>query len=151
MIFKLLPARWGGRRWGTQRPWSCSYLHTNIETWQCFHNWSGLLGVYQPYLYPNGFNTRYKLMGQFKNPITMWSQKRRGLLIGRRCQVDFLEEVTLHLGSGKMGWIWASLEKWAEFEQVKLADIGAGVEKEFPAKSVSEPRPRAKNVRACAE
>lgn len=42
------------------------------------------------------------------------------------------------------------LENWAEFEQVAMADIGAGVEKEFPAKSMSEPRQSVKNIQdAC--
>lgn len=51
-------------------------------------------------------------MGQLKKQHTMWLQKRRGLLIGRRWQVGFLEEVMLDLGSGIMGWFWASGTGW---------------------------------------
>lgn len=41
-----------------------------------------------------------------------------------------------------MSWVQ---ENWAEFEQVAMADSRAGAEKEFPAKSVSEPRQSVKN------
>lgn len=46
--------------------------------------------------------------------------------------------------------IWI-LESWADFEQVAMADMGAGVEKEFPAKSMIKPRQSAKNICVCDE
>lgn len=46
--------------------------------------------------------------------------------------------------------IWV-LESWADFEQVAMADRGAGVEKEFLAKSMSKPRQSARNVWVCDE
>ena len=46
----------------------------------------------------------------------------------------------LQLGSGKC----------AQFEQVAMADIGAGVEKELPARSKREPRQSVKNIEGMA-
>ena len=36
--------------------------------------------------------------------------------------------------------------KWSEFEQMTMADTEAGVEKEFPGKSTSEPRQSIKDT-----
>lgn len=46
----------------------------------------------------------------------------------------------LQLGSGKC----------AQFEQVAMADIGSGVEKELPARSKRQPRQSVKNIEGMA-
>lgn len=42
----------------------------------------------------------------------------------------------LELGSGK----------WSEFEQMTMADTGAGIEEDFPIKSMSEARQSIKDI-----
>lgn len=67
--------------------------------------------------------------------------KEKRFLIGGRHQVDFREEVLLELGC----------EKRAEFEQVAVAGTGAGVGKEVPTKSASEPMQSIKTYRVCVD